>query len=151
MKKTAVRPFTSPLKNHSKKTNKICGTLLEKQERTHVTFFYRSLHIDVRRLTDLQEHIYISSVRTQDVFWKTCLERWMIETDGETDRERETDRQTETDTETETERGRDREWESQGNPCCQRNLIIMMTHTLQIYTFVSKIVVLFLRANGLII
>ena len=35
-------------------------------------------------LTDQQELTYNnSSVQTQDVVWKTCQERWMIETDGE--------------------------------------------------------------------
>ena len=36
-----------------------------------------------------QELIYISSVRTQDVVWKTCLEWWVIVTGGERERERE--------------------------------------------------------------
>ena len=34
-------------------------------------------------LDDQQEPIYRSSVLTQDVAWKTCRTRWMIETYGE--------------------------------------------------------------------
>ena len=39
--------------------------------------------MDSPMLADHQEQIYISSVRTQDVVWKTCRERWMIGTDRE--------------------------------------------------------------------
>ena len=39
--------------------------------------------MDVPVVADEQECIYISSVRTQDVVWKTCQEQWMIETDGD--------------------------------------------------------------------
>ena len=39
--------------------------------------------MNVPVLADQQEVIYISSVRTQDVIWKTCRERRMIGTDGE--------------------------------------------------------------------
>ena len=45
-------------------------------------FFYVPLHMDVPVLADQQEPIYISSVQTQDVVWKTYQERWMIGTDG---------------------------------------------------------------------
>ena len=37
-----------------------------------VTFFYGPLHINVSALADQQELIYISSVGTLDVVWKTC-------------------------------------------------------------------------------
>ena len=57
--------------------------------------------MDVPALANQQELIYISSVQTQDIIWKTCRERWMRGTDWE------------------------RERESQGNACCQRELIIM--------------------------
>ena len=43
--------------------------------------------MDVLMLANQQELIYISSVQTQDVVWKTCLEQWMIRTDGERVRE----------------------------------------------------------------
>ena len=39
--------------------------------------------MDVPVLADQQELIYISSVRTQDVVWKTCQEQWMIGMDEE--------------------------------------------------------------------
>ena len=68
---TPTQPFTSHLTNHPNKTNKICGTLLEKQGRPHVMLFYGPLHMDVPVLADQQELIYISSVWTQDIVWKT--------------------------------------------------------------------------------
>ena len=40
------------------------------------------LHTDVPVLDYQQELIYISSVRTQDVVWENCRERWMIRTNG---------------------------------------------------------------------
>ena len=54
-KTTPVQPLTSHLKNHPSKMNKICGTLLEKQRQTHVTFFYGPLHMDMPVLTDQQK------------------------------------------------------------------------------------------------
>ena len=54
-----------------------------------VTFFYGPLYMDEPVLDNQQELIYISSVRTQDVVWKICLERWTLGTDGERERERE--------------------------------------------------------------
>ena len=62
-------------------------------------FFYGLLHMDAPRLADQQELI-LALCRTLDVVWRTCRERWMIGTDGEK--------------------------ESQENPCCQRDLIIIM-------------------------
>ena len=56
--------------------------------------------MDVLALADLQELIYINSERTLDTVWKTSQERWMIGIDGER--------------------------ESQGNLCCQRDLMMMM-------------------------
>ena len=41
------------------------------------------LHMDVPVLADQQELTYNSSVRTQNVVWKTCRERWMIGTNDE--------------------------------------------------------------------
>ena len=55
-----------------------------------------------RMLADLQELIYISSVQTLGVVWKTRLERWTVGKD------------------------REREWESQGNTFCQCNLTMMI-------------------------
>ena len=62
-----VCPLTSHLKIHPSKTNKTCGTLLEKQGQTRVTFIYGSPRIDVPVLVDQQGLIYITSVRTLDV------------------------------------------------------------------------------------
>ena len=45
-------------------------------------------NIDVPVLANQQELIYISSVWTQDIIWKTCQEKWMIRTDGEKERVR---------------------------------------------------------------
>ena len=45
-------------------------------------FFYGRQHMDVPVLADQQELIYVSSVQTQDVIWKTYQERWMIETNS---------------------------------------------------------------------
>ena len=56
-----------------------------------VNFFYGTLHTNVPVLVDQQELIYIRSVQTQNVVWKTCQEQWKIETDGERERERERD------------------------------------------------------------
>ena len=49
---------------------------------TLVTFFYGLWHRDVTVLADQRELIYISSVLTQDVVWKTLRERGKIVTDG---------------------------------------------------------------------
>ena len=83
-KTTVVRSLTSHLKKTSK-TNKTSGTLFEKL----LKFFYGPLHMDAPVLADQQELIYIRSVRTQDVVWRTCREWWMI---GERERERERER-----------------------------------------------------------
>ena len=40
-------------------------------------------HLDEQRLEDQLELIYSNSVLIQDVTWKTCQERWMIETGGQ--------------------------------------------------------------------
>ena len=60
----------------------------EARTNSFVTFLFRPLYMDVPVLADQQELINISSVRTQDVVWKICRERWMIGTDGERKRER---------------------------------------------------------------
>ena len=39
--------------------------------------------MDVPVLVDQQELIYINSMQTQDVVWKTCRVRWMIGNNGE--------------------------------------------------------------------
>ena len=46
-------------------------------------FFDGPLHMDAPVLTDLQELIYISSVGTLDIVYRTCQEWWMIGMDGE--------------------------------------------------------------------
>ena len=63
-----------------------------------VTLFNGPRYMDVPVLANQQEIIYISSVWTQDVFWKTYRERWTIETNGEK--------------------------ESQWNPCRQCDLMV---------------------------
>ena len=75
----AVQPLTSNIKDHPSKMNK---TLLEKQGQTHKWCSMNLLHMDMPVLADKQELIYISSVQTQDVVWKTCWEPWMIGMDG---------------------------------------------------------------------
>ena len=108
-KTAVVWPLSSHLKNHFSKTNKICRTYEERQFvqdspiwriLDKVMFFYGFLFLDVPGLIDQQEFTYISSVRTHDVIWKTCWERWMIGTDGES--------------------------VCQGNLCRQRDLMMMM-------------------------
>ena len=54
-----------------------------------MTFSYGPLHMVVPVLADQQELSYDSSAWIQDVVWKTCLEQWIIGTDGERERERE--------------------------------------------------------------
>ena len=41
------------------------------------------LHTDEKRLEDQPEPINNNSILIQDLAWKTCRERWMIETNGE--------------------------------------------------------------------
>ena len=55
----------------------------EARTNLEVTFSYGPQHMDVPVLTDQQELIYISFVRTLDTTWKICREQWMIGTDGE--------------------------------------------------------------------
>ena len=58
--------------------------------------------MDVPVLDDQQRLIYFSSVRTLDVVWKTCRERWLIGTEREKEREREREREREICTVSET-------------------------------------------------
>ena len=88
--------YLPPISKTSK-TNKTCGTLLEKQ----VTFFYGPIHILMAVLADQPELTNNSSARTQDRVWKTYWKRWMSGTGGG-------------------------ERERQGNPCCQLDLMFMM-------------------------
>ena len=44
-KSTALRPLTSHLTNHPRKTNKTCGTLMEEQGRRHMEYFPKDFHI----------------------------------------------------------------------------------------------------------
>ena len=44
--------------------------------------------MDVRVLAYHQKLIYISSVQTQDVVWKSCQEQWMIGMDRERESEK---------------------------------------------------------------
>ena len=41
------------------------------------TFIYGPQHMDIPVLYGHQEFIYVSSVRTQDTFWKTRREQWI--------------------------------------------------------------------------
>ena len=45
--------------------------------------------MDLPLLADQQEHIYISSLRTRGVVWRTWREQWIIRIDGERKRGRE--------------------------------------------------------------
>ena len=45
-------------------------------------FSYKPRHTDDQVLEDQLEIIYNRSVQTQNVAWKTCRERWTIETNG---------------------------------------------------------------------
>ena len=75
---TVVRPPTSCLKKHPKKTNKdMRDTVAEARTKSSVTFSYGPRHMD-EPVLDNQEHTYTSSVWTQDVVWRICRERWMI-------------------------------------------------------------------------
>ena len=51
-------------------------------------FFYGPFYTDMQLLDNQLELIYNSSVRTQDGARKTCWKWWMIETDGESEREK---------------------------------------------------------------
>ena len=64
------------------------------------------IYTDMPELADQQELIYISSVQTQDIVWKTCQEQWMIGMDEERERER----------------------ESQGDPCCPHMMMMMIVY-----------------------
>ena len=55
----------------------------EARTNSQVMFFYGPFNMDMAVLANSQELIYISSVQTQNVVWKTCQEQWMIGTDGE--------------------------------------------------------------------
>ena len=78
---TAVWPLTSYLKNHPSKTKKTYGTLFEKQGRTYKWHSSIDSYIwSCQWWPTSKKIIYISSVRTQDVVWKTCREWWMIGT-----------------------------------------------------------------------
>ena len=71
------------VKNFTIKTDKTCGTVLEKSGWTHLTLSYGPFCIVAPVFTDQQELTYNSSVRTQNVFEKTCWKRWMIGMTGE--------------------------------------------------------------------
>ena len=67
--------------------------------------------MNVPKLAEQQELILIISVQTQNVVWKTCRERWMIGVDGE------------------------KEKCSQGNPCSQRDLVMLIMIMIWILRF----------------
>ena len=62
--------------------NQTCGTVLEKQGRTHKwhTSVDR-IHMDEQRQDDQLEHTYSSSMPIKDIALKTYRERWTIEKD----------------------------------------------------------------------
>ena len=78
-----VRPLTSHLISYPRNTNKTCGTLLEKQGRTYKWRSSLDAGTDMPVLADQQELIHINCIRTLDVVYRTCQERWLIGTDGE--------------------------------------------------------------------
>ena len=63
-------------------------------------FFYGLPHMDTPVLADLQGLTYISSMQTQDAFWKICHEQCIV--------------------------GKDSARESQGTPCYQRYLWLLL-------------------------
>ena len=79
------QPLSSYPKKHLSKTNKTCGTQLEKQGWTHK----KCSSMDPDTWIYQQELIYICSVLTLDVIWRIWPEQWMIRTDGEKERVRE--------------------------------------------------------------
>ena len=74
-------------------------------------------HMDEQRLDDQLEPIYNCFAPIQDVAWRTCRGRCMIETGGQRERERER--------ETERERDRERQRQRQGNLCKQCNKMMI--------------------------
>ena len=52
------------------------------RKNSKATFSNGPLHTDAQVKDNQLELIYNSSVRTQDVAWKTCQKRWIIDTDG---------------------------------------------------------------------
>ena len=58
-------------------------TAREVKLNSSVTFSHEPLKTDEQVFGDQQELIYNSSVRTEDVAWKTCRKQWTIETSGE--------------------------------------------------------------------
>ena len=83
----------------SSKMNKHAGHCLKnKDELLSEVFLWIPTHGHVS-VDQQQELTYIRLVQTQDVVWKNCWRWWMIRTDGER--------------------------ESQGNPCCQCNLMMI--------------------------
>ena len=76
-KTAVVRPLSSYLKTHP---SKICW---RSKNELISDVLLKTTTIDMPMLADQQEFIYISSVRTQDIVWRTCLEWWMRGTDGE--------------------------------------------------------------------
>ena len=95
--KTVVWSLTSHLKNHPSKTNKMWNTARKTRTNSLVMFFYGPLHMDVLVLANHRE---INCVDTGCSLEDLLGEWWMIRMDGE------------------------RERESQGNPCCQHNLMM---------------------------
>ena len=84
-----VWPLTAHLKNGQSKMKKTCYSPGEVVSNFICDIFYRPLQMDLPVLADELESIHIISMRTQNVVWKTCLERWIIGTERERERERE--------------------------------------------------------------
>ena len=55
-------------------------TSWETKTKSSATYFYAPQHMDVPVLADCWRLIYISSVRTLDVVWRTWWDQWMIGT-----------------------------------------------------------------------
>ena len=84
--KTSCITIYLPSQKPSKDELDMQDTAEEARTNSKVTVFYGPLHMDVPVLAEQEELIYISSVQTQDVIWKTCH--------GERERERERVRKT---------------------------------------------------------
>ena len=76
-KAAAVQPptFLKPYKSNEEDMRDTAGEAK--------TFSIEPLHTDEHVVDNQHEHIYNSSVRTQDVVWRTCWKRWTTETNGE--------------------------------------------------------------------
>ena len=78
---TVVFPLISHLENHPRKTYKKCRTLLQKQGQIHEWRFSVELNTYTYQCRLTSKRLFgISTMWSQDVFYKTCRERWITGT-----------------------------------------------------------------------